>query len=131
MEELRPEFDKRGVKVVTVSVDLPEVIAEKRHLHGIQATMLSDQALVVTDAFGLRNQGVHSAPASEPAKALPVPATLLVDRDGTVYGAICLRTISAALTLQLFWPLWKRTSIACLKRYGELPRGFFWQHERA
>ena len=28
MEELRPEFDKRGVKVVTVSVDLPEVIAE-------------------------------------------------------------------------------------------------------
>ena len=41
MEELRPEFDKRGVKVVTVSVDLPEVIAEKRHLHGIQATMLS------------------------------------------------------------------------------------------
>ena len=87
--KLRPEFDKRGVKVVTVSVDLPEVIAEKRHLHGIQATMLSDQALVVTDAFGLRNQGVHSAPASEPAKALPVPATLLVDRDGTVYGAIC------------------------------------------
>jgi len=84
MEELRPEFDKRGVKVVTVSVDLPEVIAEKRHLHGIQAMMLSDQALVVTDAFGLRNQGVHSAPASEPAKALPVPATLLVDRDGTV-----------------------------------------------
>ena len=84
MEELRPEFDKRGVKVVTVSVDLPEVIAEKRHLHGIQATMLSDQQLVVTDAFGLRNQGLHSAPRSEPAKALPVPATLLIDRDGRV-----------------------------------------------
>ena len=67
-----------------MSVDLPEVIAEKRHLHGIQATMLSDQALTVTDAFGLRNQGIHSAPASEPAKALPVPATLLVDPDGTV-----------------------------------------------
>ena len=84
MEELRSEFDKRGVKVVTVSVDLPEVIAEKRHLHGIQATMLSDQQLVVTNAFGLRNQGVHSAPRSEPAEALPVPATLLIDRDGTV-----------------------------------------------
>ena len=84
MEELRTEFDQRGVKVITVSVDLPEVIAEKRHLHGLQATMLSDQQLAVTDAFGLRNQGVHSAPSSEPAKALPVPATLLIDREGTV-----------------------------------------------
>ena len=84
MEELRTEFDQSGVKVITVSVDLPEVIAEKRHLHGLQATMLSDQQLAVTDAFGLRNQGVHSAPDSEPAKALPVPATLLIDREGTV-----------------------------------------------
>ena len=84
MEELRAEFDQRGVKVITVSVDLPEVIAEKRHLHGLQATMLSDQQLAVTDAFGLLNQGVHSAPGSEPAKALPVPATLLIDREGTV-----------------------------------------------
>ena len=84
MEELRAEFDKRGVKVVTVSVDLPEVIADRRHLHGLQATMLSDQQLVVTDAFGLRNQGIHSAPSNEPAKALPVPATLLLDRQGVV-----------------------------------------------
>ena len=84
MEELRAEFDERGVKVITVSVDLPEVIAEKRHLHGLQAIMLSDQQLAVTDAFGLRNQGVPSAPGSEPAKALPVPATLLIDREGTV-----------------------------------------------
>ena len=84
MEELRAEFDERGVKVITVSVDLPEVIAEKRHLHGLQAIMLSDQQLAVTDAFGLRNQGVQSAPGSEPAKALPVPATLLIDREGTV-----------------------------------------------
>ena len=84
MEELRAEFDERGVKLITVSVDLPEVIAEKRHLHGLQAIMLSDQQLAVTDAFGLRNQGVHSAPVSEPAKALPVPATLLIDREGTV-----------------------------------------------
>ena len=74
MEELRPEFDKRGVKVVTVSVDLPEVIAEKRYLHGIQATMLSDQALRVTDAFGLRNQGVHSAPVSYTHLTLPTKA---------------------------------------------------------
>ena len=67
-----------------MSVDSPEEIAEGRHLHGSQATMLSDTALQVTDAFGLRNTGFHSAPGSEEAEALPVPATLLVDRSGKV-----------------------------------------------
>ena len=69
---------------MTVSVDSPEEIAEGRHLHGSQATMLSDTALQVTDAFGLRNTGFHSAPGSEEAEALPVPATLLIDRSGKV-----------------------------------------------
>ena len=70
--------------MLTVSVDLPEVIADRRHLHGLQATMLSDQQLTITDKFGLRNQGVHSAPWSEAAEALPVPATLLIDESGKV-----------------------------------------------
>ena len=67
-----------------MSVDSPEEIAEGRHLHGSQATMLSDTGLEVTDAFGLRNTGFHSAPGSEEAEALPVPATLLIDRSGKV-----------------------------------------------
>jgi len=46
--------------------------------------MLSDPELKVTDAFGLRNQGFHSAPPSDDTVALPVPTTLLVDADGTV-----------------------------------------------
>ncbi len=46
--------------------------------------MLSDPDLVVTDAFGLRNQGFHSAPPSDDTEALPVPTTLLVDTDGKV-----------------------------------------------
>ena len=53
-------------------------------MHGLQATMLSDQALHVTDAFGLRNTGFHSAPPGDGTVALPVPATLLVDRSGKV-----------------------------------------------
>ena len=72
------------MQVLTVSVDSPEEIAEGRHLHGSQATMLSDTGLEVTDAFGLRNTGFHSAPGSEEAEALPVPATLLIDRSGKV-----------------------------------------------
>ncbi len=46
--------------------------------------MLSDPELVVTDAFGLRNTGFHSAPPSDDTEALPVPASILVDADGTV-----------------------------------------------
>ncbi len=53
-------------------------------MHGLQATMLSDQKLTVTDAFGLRNTAVHSAPPGDDTEALPVPATLLVDRNGEV-----------------------------------------------
>ena len=53
-------------------------------MHGLQARMLSDQQLVITDAFGLRNTAYHSAPPGDDTEALPVPATLLVDKDGKV-----------------------------------------------
>ena len=46
--------------------------------------MLSGQQLFVTDKFGLRNEGFHSAPGSEEAEALPVPATLLINKSGEV-----------------------------------------------
>ena len=84
LEELRAEFDQRGVEVITVSTDLPEEIAAERHLHGLQARMLSDRQLAVTDAFGLRNMAIHSGPPGDDPEALPVPATLLVDREGKV-----------------------------------------------
>ena len=84
LEELRAEFDQRGVQIITVSTDWPEEIAEGRHLHGIQARMLSDPTLVVTDAFGLRNTSITSGPPGDDSDALPVPATLLLDRNGKV-----------------------------------------------
>ncbi len=46
--------------------------------------MISDPELVVTDAFGLRNLGFHSAPPSDDTEALPIPTSLLVDADGEV-----------------------------------------------
>jgi peroxiredoxin len=85
-EELRPEFDARGVQIVTVSTDTPGELAKGHPRHGLGATMLSDRRLVVTDAFGLRNQGFHSGPPRSRgnAKALPVPTSLLVDANGKV-----------------------------------------------
>ncbi len=70
--------------MLTVSTDHPEQIREGRGVHGLQATMLSDRTLAVTDAFGLRNQGDHSGMPSDPIEALPVPASLLVDAQGKV-----------------------------------------------
>jgi peroxiredoxin len=83
--ELEAEFDKRGLRVLTVSTDLPEVIKARRGAHGLNAEMLSDRDLGVTDAFGLRNQLIHSGPVGEgQAEALPVPTTLLIDAAGQV-----------------------------------------------
>ena len=65
-------------------VDQPEVIREQRGVHGLQAVMISDPKLIVTDAFGLRNLGPHSAVPGEEAEALPVPTSLLVDSEGKV-----------------------------------------------
>ncbi len=70
--------------MVTVSTDSVEELQNGRDAHGLQAIMLSDYDLKVTDAFGLRNTLVHSAPPGDEQEALPVPATLLVDRDGKI-----------------------------------------------
>ncbi|MBW2316638.1 MAG: redoxin domain-containing protein [Deltaproteobacteria bacterium] len=84
-EELRPEFDKRGVAILTVSTDTPKELAKGHRRHGIGATMLSDRQLDVTDRFGLRNKGIHSGPPPPVgAKALPVPTSILADASGTV-----------------------------------------------
>lgn len=84
LETLRPEFDARGIRVLTVSTDSVEELQQGRDAHGLQGTLLSDGELKVTDAFGLRNTLFHAAPPRDEQEALPVPATLLVDRDGTV-----------------------------------------------
>ena len=70
---------------MTVSTDRPETIRQRRGAHGLDARMLSDRNLVVTDTFGLRNQLLHSGDPRDPElEALPVPTPLLVDSGGQV-----------------------------------------------
>ncbi len=71
------------MQIVTVSSDTPDEIRAGRRKHGLQAIMLSDRDLAVTDLFGLRNQGFHSGMPGG-AKALPVPTSVLTDDKGTV-----------------------------------------------
>ncbi len=80
-EELRPEFDKREIQIVTVCTDTPAKIRAGRGKHKLQATMLSDRELEVIDLYGLRNQAINSGP---PGIRQPVPTTILCDAEGVV-----------------------------------------------
>ncbi len=68
---------------MTVCTDLPAQIRAGRRKHGLDAVMLSDRDLAVTDQYGIRNQGVHSGVPGQ-AKALPIPTTVLTDAQGVV-----------------------------------------------
>jgi peroxiredoxin len=93
----KPEFDKRGVKLVAISVDQPSEEAKTQAQHGVAFPMLSDSKLTIHRAFKV----VH-VPSSDEAKALAgygidlakhageshgsfaVPAVFMVDRLGVV-----------------------------------------------
>jgi len=72
---------------VTLSTDEPAEIVASRGKHGLQATMLSDGDLAVTDLYGLRNRR-SIAPGQKRAlpqlRPLPIPTTILVDANGIV-----------------------------------------------
>ena len=72
------------MQIVTISTDTPKQIRAGHGAHRLKARMLSDRDLAVTDTFGLCNQAIHSGPPAGGAKALPVPTSLLVDREGKV-----------------------------------------------
>ena len=65
--------------MVTVCADSPEELREGKGKHGLEAIMLSDKALIATDALGLRNSGAKSAP-----RPVPVPTSVLVNALGVV-----------------------------------------------
>ncbi|HIF92439.1 MAG TPA: redoxin domain-containing protein [Myxococcales bacterium] len=81
-EELRSDFDRHDVHVVTVCTDSPKQIQKGHRQHRLGAVMLSDRDLTVTDAFGLRNLGFHSGPFG--LEGLPVPTSILIGGDGKV-----------------------------------------------
>ena len=55
---MRPEFDTRGVKILTVSTDTPDELAKGRPQHQLGATMLSDRKLDVTDRASAAVKGL-------------------------------------------------------------------------
>jgi len=68
---------------VTISAESPADIRAGRRKHGLQATMLADPELEITDRFNLRNP-FNFTPTSGIVRALPIPTTILVDAAGVV-----------------------------------------------
>ena len=81
-EDLRPELDRHGARVVTLCTDTPEQIRAGREKHGLDAVMLSDRDLSVTRRLGLENTAPKLKPPGVPG--LPIPTTILVDAEGIV-----------------------------------------------
>jgi peroxiredoxin len=93
----KPEFDKRGVHVVAISVDQPSEEAKTQAKHGVPFLMLSDSNLAAHEKYHV----VH-VPGDKEKQALAgykidlaaysgkdhgkfaVPASILVDRTGVV-----------------------------------------------
>lgn len=77
-----PDFDARGVRVVGISVDPPDVNVEHRRKLGVTFPLLSDETGEVTRRFNL----LH--PKGSPGGAdISRPAEFLVDASGTVRWA--------------------------------------------
>lgn len=93
----KPEFDRRGVKLVAISVDQPSEEAKTQAQQGVAFPMLSDSKLTIHQAFGvvhvpgpdeakaLAGYGVDlAAYAGERHGSFAVPAVFLVDPQGIV-----------------------------------------------
>jgi peroxiredoxin len=93
----KPEFDRRGVHLVAISVDKPSEEAKTQAKHGVPFPMLSDSKLVTHRAYhvvhepgdaerkGMAGYGIDLAAYSgESHGDFAVPAIFLIDRDGAV-----------------------------------------------
>jgi peroxiredoxin len=93
----KPEFDKRGIQIVAISVDQPSEEAKTQAKHQVPFTMLSDSKLVAHRAYHVVHvpgdaerkafASYHidlAAYSGESHGDFAVPAIFLVDRDTTV-----------------------------------------------
>jgi peroxiredoxin len=78
-QERLGEFERRGVRLLAISVDPPEVSRELRRDEGYRFTILSD-----VDATVIRRYDVLHEGAGQGGAAIARPAEFLVDSGGVV-----------------------------------------------
>jgi peroxiredoxin len=82
-QELRPALAALGIEVVAISPDSVEEAAGMREKHGLGMTIVSDEALAVIDAYGVRHAKAFSTNKGF-IRPLAIPTTILIDEDFVV-----------------------------------------------
>jgi peroxiredoxin Q/BCP len=85
-----PEFDRRGIRVVAISVDSPEANRDHRQKLGVSFPLLSDEKREVVRRYDLlhRKGGPDGTDISRPAE-------LLLDPGGIVRWANFTESVTA------------------------------------
>jgi peroxiredoxin len=82
---MQSEFDTLGVRMLAISPDnVKEAAGMQRK--GLSIPLLTDEALSVTDLYGLRHQkGFAGTPGKRGMmRPLAIPTTILIDAEGVV-----------------------------------------------
>jgi peroxiredoxin len=87
-----PEFGRRGIQIVAISVDSPEDSQRLVQTQGYSFPLLSDR-----DAATIRAYGVLHPHAGEDGQDIARPAEFLVDKTGSIRWVNLTGTILARL----------------------------------
>jgi peroxiredoxin len=82
--ELAGGFEETGTRLLGVSADSPEELAQMREKHGIPFTFLSDPQLTCHEQLDVPVSRRHPKARSYPRKAFLQPALFVWRQDGTV-----------------------------------------------
>jgi peroxiredoxin len=74
-----PEFESRGIRIVAISVDTPEINRRQRQKLGYTYTFLSDPKADVIRRYDLLHRGAGPKGAD-----IARPAEFLIDSTGTI-----------------------------------------------
>lgn len=100
LQDALPEITKRGATLVAISPNIPEFVKKSVDKHNVRFTVLSDTGAEVGQKFGLTftlpqnmRPVYHGFGFNLPEEngddtwRLPIPATYVVDTDGTIVHA--------------------------------------------
>jgi peroxiredoxin len=97
LQEAQPQLMELGYRILAISPDRPEKLAESTEKAGLSYTLLSDSSMEAAQAFGLAfevdapmleklasyNIDIEDA-SGETHHLLPIPAVFIVGKDGVI-----------------------------------------------
>ncbi len=98
LENARKNFEAKGIHVVSITYDSPEVLRLFAQRRGIHYTLLSDPQSKIIDAFGIRNQEAVGSEAG-----IAIPNYFLIGPDGTITKRHAETGLSDRVTASYFY----------------------------